>query len=95
MLPQDLIAKFQQGRAEKQAWKILVQNCNIRILHNLMKENNILWPQGDGTKAIVAEHLFKHLETLPTMMEIDVIRESIKEPSKLKWLEENWGNEGF
>ena len=95
MLPQDLIAKFEQGRAEKHAWKVLVQNCNIRILHYSMKENNIPWPQGDGTKATVAEQLFKHLETLPTMMEIDAIREFIKEPSKHKWLEENWGNKDF
>ena len=65
------------------------------MLYFSKEENNIRWPQGDVTKANVAEQLFKHLETLATMIEIDVIRVSMKGASKLKWLEENWGNEDF
>ncbi len=51
-------------------------------------------PKGES-KLRVAEQLFKYLETLPTGMDLDEIREGLKIPSKDKWLEENWGKEAY
>ena len=40
----------------------------------LLAKNEILWPPvAERTKSGKAEHLFKWLETLPTMTELDAV----------------------
>ena len=87
---------FKRKDGEKKAWMALASNYTVRVLRRLLHKYGIPRPKGGSlTKHAVIEQAFKYIETLPTSIDLDELREAIKLPPKDKWLTENWGNKAF
>ena len=67
---------FKRNDDEKEEWIALMSNYTYRIVMYLIQKNAIPRLKG-GSKLKLVEQLFKHLETLPTKIELDEIRETL------------------
>ena len=85
---------FKRNNEEKKAWTALVGKFGIVVFRALCTKYKTGRPRR-STKAAFTELLLERLETLPTSVELDEIREANRVPTKDKWLKEHWDNKDF